>query len=80
MARSSSMTDPDAQVVVTTTITQKMREDLRLLVFTQKHQTIKALMAKLIQSYLDENAAHLAALSEWRRNPVIPTDEAPVTH
>lgn len=75
MARYSSVTDPDALVGVSTTITQKMREDLRLLVLTQEHQTIKSLITGLIQKYLDENADRLEKLAEWRRGPVVPAEE-----
>lgn len=75
MARPYSVTDPAAEVSVTASITQKMREDLRTLSFAKEHLTLKLLFAKLIQNYLDENASHLEALAEWRKNPATPPSE-----
>lgn len=80
MARSSSVTDPTAEVTVATTVTQKVREDLKTLSLMKENISLKALVAKLIQNYLDENATILETLAEWRRGSIVPTDEVSVAH
>lgn len=80
MARYSSVTDPAAEVNVTATITQKQREDLRMLSLTKEHLSLKAIIAKLIQDYLDENAAQLSTLAEWRQASAVPAEDVLATH
>lgn len=80
MARSSSLTDPTAEVTVATTVTQKVREDLKTLSLMKENLSLKALVAKLIQNYLDENATILETLAEWRRGSIVPADEVSITH
>lgn len=80
MTRYASMTDPTAEVTVTIKVTQQMREDLRTLSLMKENLTLKALITKLIQNYLDENAALLETFAEWRRGPVVPTDEVLIAH
>ena len=69
MARYMPITNPDSTVNVSTTVTQKMRQDLRMLALTKEHVSVKALLHMLIQGYLVNNMEYLQVVAGLQEEP-----------